>query len=68
MRSVPERPAVLTLAVAEPSNVFLLDELRGLSNCEIQIAVASAKEIRRMVQTYMPNTGVFVIDDIIDGL
>lgn len=57
---------VLTVAVAEPTNVFLLDQLRDLSRCEIQIAIASAKDIRRMVQTYMPNTQVFVIDDIID--
>lgn len=57
---------VLTVALAEPTNVFLLDQLRDLAGCEIQIAIASAKDIRRMVQTYMPNTKVFVIDDIID--
>jgi type IV pilus assembly protein PilB len=56
----------LTVAVAEPTNVFLLDELRELAGCEVQIAVAAAKDIRRMVQTYVPNTRVFVIDDIID--
>lgn len=57
---------VLTVAVAEPTNVFLLDQIRDLAGCEIQIAIASAKDIRRMVQTYLPNTKVFVIDDIID--
>ncbi len=57
---------VLTIAVAEPTNVFLLDELRELAACKLQIALASGKDIRRMVQTYMPDTGVFVIDDIID--
>ncbi len=57
---------VLTVAVAEPTNVFLLDQLRDLASCTVQIALAGAKEIRRMVQTYMPDTGVFVIDDIID--
>ncbi len=57
---------VLTVAVAEPTNVFLLDQLRDIAHCEVQIAVASAKDIRRMVQTYVPNTRVFVIDDIID--
>lgn len=56
----------LTVAVAEPTNVFLLDQIKELAKCEIQIAIASAKDIRRMVQTYMPNTKVFVIDDIID--
>ena len=57
---------VLTVAVAEPTNVFLVDQLRDLTKTEIQIVAASAREIRRMVQTYMPNTNVFVIDDIID--
>jgi len=57
---------VLTVAVSEPSNVFLLDQLRDLARCRVQIALASAKDIRRMVQTYVPNTRVFVIDDIID--
>ncbi len=57
---------VLTVAVSEPSNVFLLDQLRELARCRVQIALASAKDIRRMVQTYIPNTRVFVIDDIID--
>jgi len=57
---------VLTIALAEPTNVFLIDQLRDIVRCEVQIAIASAKDIRRMVQTYMPNTRVFVIDDIID--
>lgn len=59
---------VLTVAVAEPTNVFLLDQLRDLAHCDIQIAIAAAKDIRRMVQTYLPNTRVFVIDDIIDDV
>jgi type IV pilus assembly protein PilB len=57
---------VLTVAVAEPTNVFLVDQLSNLTKSEIQIVAASAREIRRMVQTYMPNKNVFVIDDIID--
>ena len=56
----------LTVAVSEPTNVFLMDQLRDLAKCHIQIALASAKDIRRMVQTYLPNTRTFVIDDIID--
>ena len=57
---------MLTVAVAEPTNVFLLDQLRELTGSKVQLAVATAKDIRRMVQTYLPNTRVFVIDDIID--
>ncbi|GAB4140228.1 MAG: hypothetical protein Tsb009_09480 [Planctomycetaceae bacterium] len=57
----------LTVAVAEPTNVFLVDQMQSLSGCEIQLALAGAHDIRRMVQTYVPNTRVFVIDDIIEG-
>lgn len=56
----------LAVAIAEPTNVFLLDRLRDAAKCEILPVVAAAKDIRRMVQTYLPNTRVFVIDDIID--
>ncbi|WP_261342084.1 GspE/PulE family protein [Calycomorphotria hydatis] len=56
----------LTVAVSEPTNVFLLDQLRQAAGCHIQVVAATGREIRRMVQTYLPNTKVFVIDDIID--
>src|SRR6185295_1664314 len=55
----------LTIAVAEPSNLFLLDELRVLTQHDVQIVAASAKDIRRML-TSLPNSKVFVIDDIIE--
>jgi type IV pilus assembly protein PilB len=56
----------LTVAVSEPTNVFLVEQLGEVAKCEIQIVIAAAKDIRRMVQTYLPNERVFVIDDIID--
>ena len=56
----------LTLAVCEPSNLFLIDEAEKLAKLKVQIVVATAKDIRRMITT-LPNSKVFVIDDIIDG-
>jgi type IV pilus assembly protein PilB len=56
----------LTVAVSEPSNVFLIDEIERLSSCKVQIVCATAKDIRSTLQTYMPAANVFVIDDIID--
>ena len=58
----------LTVAVAEPSDVFLLDRLKSVARCEVQLAIASARDIRRMLQTYLPDSQVFVIDDIIDDV
>src|SRR5436190_4360724 len=55
----------LTVAVTEPTNLFLLDELHALTNVEVQIVATSAKDIRRMITT-LPDSKTFVIDDIID--
>jgi type IV pilus assembly protein PilB len=56
---------VLTVAVSEPSNLFLIDEIRGLTNQRVQIVAASPKDIRRVIAG-LPNSKVFVIDDIIE--
>ena len=56
---------VLTVAVAEPSNLFGIEELRGLAQKEIQIVAATPRDIRRMI-TSLPDSKVFVIDDIIE--
>ena len=55
----------LTIAVSEPSNLFLIDEIRSLSKKQVQIVAATPKDIRRMI-TALPNSKVFVIDDIIE--
>jgi type IV pilus assembly protein PilB len=57
---------VLTVAVSEPTNVFLIDEIERISGCRVQIVCATAKDIKATLQTYLPAANVFVIDDIID--
>jgi type IV pilus assembly protein PilB len=56
---------VLTVAVTEPSNVFLIDEIERISGCKVQIVCATAKDIKTTLTTYMPAASTFVIDDII---
>ena len=56
----------LTIAVSEPSNLFLIDEIRSLSNLRVQIVAATPRDIRRLI-TALPNSKVFVIDDIIEN-
>lgn len=56
----------LTIAVSEPSNVFIIDEIERLSKCKVQMVCATAKDIQATLQAYMPASNVFVIDDIID--
>jgi type IV pilus assembly protein PilB len=57
---------VLTVAVNEPTNVFLIDEIERISGCKVQVVCATSKDIRATLQMYLPAANVFVIDDIID--
>ncbi len=56
---------VLTVAVTEPANLFLVDEIRATVGMEVQIVATTTKDVRRMI-TALPNSKVFVIDDIIE--
>ncbi|HID75271.1 MAG TPA: type II/IV secretion system protein [Planctomycetaceae bacterium] len=55
----------LTVAVSEPSNLFLVDEIASLTGHQVQIVAATSRDIRRIISS-LPNSKVFVIDDIID--
>ncbi len=57
---------LLTVAVAEPTNVFLIDEIERITSCRAQVVCATTKDIKSTLQTYLPAANVFVIDDIID--
>lgn len=56
----------LTVAVSEPANVFIIDEIEQASGCKVQVVCAAAKDIEATMQAFMPAANVFVIDDIID--
>src|SRR5213593_1223629 len=59
---------VLTVAVPEPANVFLLEEIERLSGYQVQVVAATTRDIRATLQAYLPNESVFVIDDIIEDV
>jgi type IV pilus assembly protein PilB len=56
----------LTIAVPEPANVFLIEEVERISGHNVQVVAATTRDIRATLQAYLPNDKVFVIDDIID--
>ncbi|MDA7950441.1 MAG: Flp pilus assembly complex ATPase component TadA [Pirellulaceae bacterium] len=56
----------LVVAVTEPANLFLVDELASMTNLKILIVATTPKDIRRMI-TNLPDSKVFVIDDIIEN-
>ncbi len=57
----------LTIAMHEPSNVFLIEEIERLSGCQVQVVAATSKDIQATLQAYLPNANVFVIDEFVDG-
>ncbi len=56
----------LTLAVTEPANVFLIEEVERITGLEVQVVCATARGIRSTLETHLPAANVFVIDDIFD--
>ncbi|MEQ9616938.1 MAG: ATPase, T2SS/T4P/T4SS family [Phycisphaerales bacterium] len=59
---------VLTLAVSEPANLYLVEEAQRLSGKRVQIVASTQEDIRSTLQTYLPSANVFVIDEIYDDV
>jgi type IV pilus assembly protein PilB len=60
--------AMLTVAVSEPANVFLQEEMERVSGYNVQLVAATSRDIKATLQTYLPNDKVFIIDDIIEDV
>ncbi len=59
---------VLTVAVSEPANLYLVEEIQRLTGHEVQIVAATAAEIVASLRAYVPAANVFVIDDIYEDI
>ncbi len=57
---------VLTVAVSEPSNVFLLEEINELATSAVQWVASTQRDINALLKSSLPDPNVFVIDDILD--
>jgi type IV pilus assembly protein PilB len=55
----------LTIAVAEPANLYLFEEVARRTSCRVQIVATTAGEIRTALEAYVPAANVFVINDIV---
>ena len=58
----------LTVAVAEPANLYLVEEIRRVSGCDVQLAVATRDDIESSLESYLPTASVFVIDNIYEDV
>lgn len=59
---------VLTVALSEPTNLFLIEEIERLSNSKVQLVAATQRDIRSTLQAHLPAANVFVIDEIYDNV
>ncbi|MFN9075996.1 MAG: GspE/PulE family protein [bacterium] len=55
---------VLTVAVAEPANLYLFEDIRHRTGKTVQIVATTAAEIRAALEAYVPAANVFVIDEL----
>lgn len=56
----------LTIAVPEPANLFLIEEIERMAGYPAQVVAATARDITATLRAYLPEANVFVIDDLID--
>ena len=56
----------LTVAVSEPTNFFVMEEIAHRLDCEVQAVVCPPSDIQSMLQAHLPTANVFAIDEIIE--
>jgi type IV pilus assembly protein PilB len=59
---------VLTVAVIEPSNLYLAEEIARISGHEVKLVAATKSEIESAIRSWVPAANVFVIDDIYEDI
>jgi type II secretory ATPase GspE/PulE/Tfp pilus assembly ATPase PilB-like protein len=53
---------LLTIAVVEPANVFLLDEVRRLTGHKVQVVATTASDVREMLRAHLPDATPSLLD------
>ncbi|MBB6430037.1 GspE/PulE family protein [Algisphaera agarilytica] len=56
----------LTLAMAEPTNVFVVDEVERMTGHTVQVVATTPQDIEETLKSVLPDGNVFVIDDMMD--
>ncbi len=56
----------LTLAIHEPANLFLIDQIEHLTGYKVQVVCATAKDILATLRAYSPTANVFVIAETLE--
>jgi len=56
----------LTVAIHEPSNLFLTEEISQLVDGPVQLVAAPARDISATMQAYLPDANVLAVDDLLE--
>ncbi len=59
---------VLTVAVVEPSNLILGEEIARITENQVELVAATRTEIESAIRSWLPSANVFVIDDIYEDI
>src|SRR5881227_1901708 len=58
----------LTVAVPEPANVFLIEEIQRVAGRPVQIVIATVADIRATIRAYAPSENSFVSEESINDV
>lgn len=59
---------VLTIAAAEPSNLYLFEDVERRTGHQIRVVAATRSEIDAAIEGYLPAANVFVIEEIYEDV
>ncbi|MCH2160716.1 MAG: Flp pilus assembly complex ATPase component TadA [Phycisphaerales bacterium] len=59
---------VLTVAAAEPSNLYLFEDIRRRTGHQVRVVAAAMDDIDSAIEGYLPAANVFVIDEIYEDV
>jgi type IV pilus assembly protein PilB len=59
---------MLTVALCEPANLFLLEEIERRTNLRAQAVASTARDIRATLEAYLPAENAFVVDGAFDEI
>ena len=55
---------VMTIAAADPSNVYLFEDIERRTGYKVQVAAACPDELLAAIESWLPAANVFVLDDL----
>lgn len=54
----------LTIVLSDPLNIFIIDDLKNLTNKEIDIAMSTKEDIQKAIEIYYGQEGVSTVTDV----